>query len=182
MKKVSTKLTSSTRHFQFEPLHALLRKGLWGLALACFTDAILKQKGTHRSPRNGMLLATKMRWWALLSSGILRQVHEAYTEIHARLKELKDKKVGFPMKQDETSWSSCHHEKVWENSKFWSILILSPVYIPFNLKCVTPMANKAERDRIAKEKKAGLALLDFWGNARYCFGAFRCSHDCVISR
>ena len=61
MKKVSTKLTSSTRHFQFEPLHALLRKGLWGLALACFTDAILKQKGTHRSPRNGMLLATKMR-------------------------------------------------------------------------------------------------------------------------
>lgn len=103
MKKVSTKLTSSTRHFQFEPLHALVvRKGLWGLGLARFTDAILKQKGTHR---NGMLRATKMRsQMSTALYGILRQVHESYTEIHARLKELKDKKVGFPMKHDETSY------------------------------------------------------------------------------
>ena len=128
-----------------------------------------------------MLRATKMRsQMGTALYGILRQVHESYTEIHARLKELKDKKVGFPMKHDETSYED---EKIWERSKACSIFILSPVDIPFNLKSMTPMANKAERDRIAKEKKA-LAFWMFCSNAKDGLGAWlsRSSHDCVISR
>ena len=75
---------------------------MWGLGLARFTDASPKQKGTYCK---GMLPATKMRsQMGTALYGILRQVHEAYTEIHARLKELKDKKVGFLMIHDEPSY------------------------------------------------------------------------------